>query len=458
VNTPHSSSGGHDLAWFVAGCLAGISATVAALGIWLLADEELAGRVLDESASASAALSPEQTATNAALEALAASASSAHAEPAQPAPVAHKRPADCPELPEVETPWSPSAAAEAAMPPPITAPSGLERRVRFWEAAWGKHPDQTWLIIDSRRPWVVHTTVDCRPIYSAGGEDAEARCRTAVGQAKSRVIGRLRKARRRPGRKTLQLYDGNRGFARSAYRAVMLLEGHKDSLDEALKRAAPYLSTIERIFAGMELPTSLARLSIVESLFELDVVSSAGAVGVFQFMPATARQYIKVRGDIDERLDPLRSSYAAARYLKELNGMFKSWPLALTAYNTGPGRMQKLIGKRRSRDIVRLAEGGSYGAYGFDGQNYFAQFIAVERLTASRRPTQAAITGVAVQIKSALLFAKLAACLGAEPATLARENRALSEAVVKGERDVPAGYVATVPAEGASLPSSAEDA
>jgi len=456
---------GRGLAWFVVGCFTGCAATVAGLGVWLLADDTMLSRLLEEPVTIAAPPPPQPPGSPVEPEPAEAAADPEPELAADvPEPPAQPRPEDCPPLRAAVAPWLPEALSEGTKPAaPITAPKGLERRVQFWEALWGKHPDRTWLILDSRSPWVVHDTVDCRPIYAGSGvgeeaeKQADALCRQRVGQAKAQVIHKLRREKRRPKGETLKLYDGQRGMARSAYRRVMLIEGHQDSLAQAVTRAEPYLATIERIFASRGLPIALARLSIVESLFELEVRSGAGAVGVFQFMAPTAREYkLKVSGDLDERRDPLRSSYAAARYLEALNRQFKSWALALTSYNTGPGRMESVIRARRSRDIVKIAEGGTLGAFGFDGQNYFAQFIAVQRLTEGIKPKGDATPAGTARVTQPMPFAKLAACLGAPAHELARVNPALLEGIAQRKSPVPKGYLVNLPT-GVKAPDPAVD-
>jgi hypothetical protein len=88
----------------------------------------------------------------------------------------------------------------------------------------------------------------------------------------------------------------------------------------------------------------LACLPLVESAFEIRAVSGAGSAGLWQLAPATARRFgLTVNHEIDERFDPVKSTTAAAGYLKFLYGRFGSWPLALAAYNSGEGTLDKAL-------------------------------------------------------------------------------------------------------------------
>ena len=96
-----------------------------------------------------------------------------------------------------------------------------------------------------------------------------------------------------------------------------------------------------------EMPSDIIYLSIVESGLDPKIKSKMGAVGLWQFMPATGRMYgMQANTDMDDRMDPEKSTVAAAKYLKSLYKMFGNWEVALAAYNCGPGNVRKAI--RRS--------------------------------------------------------------------------------------------------------------
>ena len=113
-----------------------------------------------------------------------------------------------------------------------------------------------------------------------------------------------------------------------------------------LNRKNIYFPIFERLLKKYGLPDELKYLSIVESGLNPQAISKAGAVGLWQFMPATGRSF-KLYQDwyIDERMDPEKSTEAACKYLKQLYNMFGDWGLALAAYNSGPGNVRKAIRK-----------------------------------------------------------------------------------------------------------------
>lgn len=107
-----------------------------------------------------------------------------------------------------------------------------------------------------------------------------------------------------------------------------------------------YFPMYEDILEQNGVPQELKYLSIIESALNPNAVSCVGATGLWQFMYSTGRMYgLEVNTFVDGRKDPVRSTVAAARYLKDLNKIFGDWTLAIAAYNCGPGNVSKAIRK-----------------------------------------------------------------------------------------------------------------
>lgn len=124
---------------------------------------------------------------------------------------------------------------------------------------------------------------------------------------------------------------------------------------EILKRTENYFPLIDRIFTENNLPTDLKYLTIVESALQLDAKSYVGAAGIWQLMPATAR-ILKLRVDakVDQRLDPVLATQAAALYFKNLYAMFNDWSLVIAAYNCGEYKVKDLLESSKATDFGEL--------------------------------------------------------------------------------------------------------
>ncbi|MCB0350990.1 MAG: lytic transglycosylase domain-containing protein [Bdellovibrionales bacterium] len=131
----------------------------------------------------------------------------------------------------------------------------------------------------------------------------------------------------------------------------------KRDFTKYLERSSRYLPKITPLLEAQGLPQDLAYLAMIESGFSSRAVSSAEAVGYWQFMKPTAQRYgLKVEWWIDERKDIVKSTLAAANYLNDLYKMFNSWYLAASAYNMGEGRVKRLVKKYNTTNYWVLSK------------------------------------------------------------------------------------------------------
>ena len=133
------------------------------------------------------------------------------------------------------------------------------------------------------------------------------------------------------------------------------LKSHKTYLLNLKARSRLYFNLIDDILSQYGLPRELKYLAVIESDLKTTALSSAGAVGPWQFMNYTARDYgLTVNQNQDDRMDYYKSTNAAAKYLLNLYKDLKDWLLVIAAYNGGPGRVDNAIRKSGSRDFWKL--------------------------------------------------------------------------------------------------------
>jgi len=120
--------------------------------------------------------------------------------------------------------------------------------------------------------------------------------------------------------------------------------------------ANEYVPELKPVFTAQKVPPELVWVAEVESGFDRRAVSPAGAAGLFQLMPETAKRFGLSLWPRDQRYQPGPSATASAQYLKFLYDRFKDWRLALAAYNCGEGAVQKLLGRYKTQSYDDIAE------------------------------------------------------------------------------------------------------
>lgn len=133
---------------------------------------------------------------------------------------------------------------------------------------------------------------------------------------------------------------------------------------DVLRKQQLYAPIITQILREEEVPDDLKYLPVVESAYNSNVVSSVGARGMWQFMPRTAVDYkLEVSAESDERINFIKSTHAAARYLRDLHKKYASWHLAVAAYNCGSGNLDKAIKRSGTLNYYGLAINAETATY-----------------------------------------------------------------------------------------------
>ena len=232
----------------------------------------------------------------------------------------------------------------------------------------------------------------------------------------------------------------------------------RDDIQTSLIRSARYRKTIEAALHDYRLPKGLAYLPVIESAYLPSVTSRAGAHGIWQFMPDTAREYgLRVDWWIDERADPQKSAQAAAAYLNDLFRDFNDWPLALAAYNAGPGRIHRAMQSTGAANFWELLD---HEAIPKETRGYVPTFYAT-LIIASDPATYGFHVGESigvdekqVEVDGPLSLAFLAEVSGVDRNVLRQMNPAVRRAILPPGRttiNVPARVVDAVAARATTL-------
>ena len=251
-------------------------------------------------------------------------------------------------------------------------------------------------------------------------------------------------------------FTGDRFLAAADTKRLHSQRGLRERFAEAVQVSRRYLPEMERIFREEGLPTELTRLPLIESSFDLHAYSKCGAAGIWQFIPATGRRFMRVDSLVDERRDPFASSRAAALYLREVHNALDSWPLAITAYNHGPEGMARAVREVGTTDIATIIRQYDGKAFGYASRNFYAEFLAALQVEQDYRthfgelPLDEPLRFREHRLDRPVSIQAAARFAGSGAGELVALNPALSSAIVAGRRPIPAGYRLHLPESGAS--------
>ena len=213
---------------------------------------------------------------------------------------------------------------------------------------------------------------------------------------------------------------------------------------DALSRSGRYVPRMSSILEKEGVPQELAYLPLIESGFRTQAVSRAGAVGPWQFIRTTGQRYgLRIDQYVDERRDLVKSTHAAARYLKDLYAMFGDWHLSLAAYNTGEGHINRILGRGEADDFWQMSDRGYLYQ---ETENYVPQFLAALHIAEEPQAygfdpsDEVPVHYDLVTIKKSLSLATVAQLSGTSTDTIKELNPALHRGVVP-----PQGYAVRLP-------------
>ena len=208
---------------------------------------------------------------------------------------------------------------------------------------------------------------------------------------------------------------------------------------------------MEQIFAKYDVPVEIVKLPLVESSFNENAQSKVGASGVWQFMPAMGKKFLKIGHHADERNSPIKATEAAAKMLKGNFKILKSWPLAITAYNHGPGGLIKAKKILKTDDLEEIIENYKGRRFSFASQNFYSEFLAAlyadkyQQEIFGTLDKHSPIEADTLRLKRSIRVMELAKIAGVTVEEIKLHNPDLRKRVVKRNPFLPAGYTIRLP-------------
>ena len=339
-----------------------------------------------------------------------------------------------------------------AAPQAIPEPAELEPDVRFWMRVYSEISTNQGFIHDQRNLAVVYETLRFDPELAPRERERQVTEARERYQAILRQLGTGAAPQGAEEQRVRELWaraDAER--MRLAADDVRFQLGQADRFRAGLQRAGSWEPHIARTLAAAGLPPEIAVLPHVESSFQPTAMSKAGAAGMWQFIRSTGRRYLRIDAAVDERLDPYRSTEAAAQLLTYNYSLLGSWPLAITAYNHGAAGMRRARDQLGTDDIVQIVRHYQSRTFGFASRNYYCSFLAALRLERDPEKYFGPVKRDPVASAHELLLAaparadQLEAALQVDADMLQALNPALRAAVWRQQRPVPRGYRLRIP-------------
>ena len=337
---------------------------------------------------------------------------------------------------------------------PFVHPPQLERDVRFWIRVYTEVTTDQGLLHDDRNLGLVYEVLRFESDMPPSQRERR------VAEAKSRYAALLRRfAAGSTDNLTPHELRILHAFGeaptpeefREAIERIRFQLGQADRFHEGLIRAAVWEKQIARTLEVHGVPPEIAALPHVESSFNLTAYSKVGAAGLWQFMPGTAKRFMRVDSVVDERLDPYSATEAAANLMLYNYRLVGTWPLAVTAYNHGPGGLRRAQDELGTSDIAVIVKRYQGKTFGFASRNFYVAFLAALEVDRNAEKYFGPITrlpdtdSTKVELPDYIPIDALSKAFKVDMGALRVLNPALRPPIWSGSRWVPRGYGLRLP-------------
>ncbi len=326
-------------------------------------------------------------------------------------------------------------------------PAELRDQVEFWKLIYSQYTTKEGLIHDYEDLSIIYTSVDIDESKNIVPKTKEK----YVDILESIVYKNKYNLTNEEDRVLKLFKDQSSSRLLRARNNIRFQLGQKDRFIEGVKRSGRYIERIKEIFKTQNLPPELSYLPNVESSFNTYAYSKFGAAGLWQFIRSTGKNYLSISDAIDERLDPLVASVAAAKLLNKNFEELGTWPLAITAYNHGLQGMKRAVEKLGTTDIVTIIREYDGKIFGFASRNFYTEFLAAKHVYENYQKYFGNITlddplsYNTVVINDFINMDILIKYFKTDSKTLQEFNPEIRPSVYRGEKRLPKKYILKLP-------------
>lgn len=329
----------------------------------------------------------------------------------------------------------------------------IKANVRFWEKIYSSYSLNDAVIHDSNDLSMVYTVIPLLDRSIPGAQKRNAAAEKKVRKKYKTILKKLsqHKPSNREEKRIAALFKGTNARKKMAAAAgnVRSQRGVRERFSQGVIRSGAYLNEMRKIFRNYGLPEELVYLPHVESSFNTRAYSKFGAAGIWQITRSTGKQYLTIDHTLDERLDPILATHAAAQYLKNSYKNLNNWPLAITSYNYGTSGMMRAVKDKGSYE--NIFRHYNKGHFKFASKNFYSEFLAALKVA---KALEKNLRGRLDQPQSKAYFTlpyyihidNVIRHFHTTSGTLKELNPALRAPVFTGEKLIPKGYALRLPA------------
>ncbi|PID72670.1 MAG: lytic transglycosylase [Desulfobulbus propionicus] len=335
---------------------------------------------------------------------------------------------------------------------PFPAYQIIQPNVAFWEKVYGQYHSRQAILHDRDNLNIIYTVIELVSWEAPGSARINQKLIKLARQQIKNILyalGHGKPPTTKAEKRIAALFPKQLHTTYLTARDNIRLQiGQKDRFEQGVVRSGKYIGTIKTIFKQYGLPEMLAYLPHVESSFNPQAHSKAGAFGLWQFTRSTGRNFMTINEQIDQRLDPFTSTHAAAKLLKENYAQLGNWPLAITAYNYGRYGMMRAV--KECKNYPSIFANYQKGYFKFASRNFYSEFLAACKVAKQlehnpniKKAQPEKTTPFTLHGDTSSLL--LRNFFNISKQTFARLNPALKHPLLKGISPIPAGYTVKLP-------------